>query len=176
MAKSDNYLQQAQQLLPRGDAWKRAREVGSMFANFLGGLVLTFVRIDDRVLQLLTEARPRTAVEALPEWEAEFGLPDSCNGIASTTEGRQAAVWQKETAFGGQSIPYFTAQAAKLGYTISIDEFEAFTTVSTVDQPLYDDNWAFYWRVNVLADAGTGLNLHCVITRDKPAHTTVFFA
>jgi uncharacterized protein YmfQ (DUF2313 family) len=176
MATSDDYTHQALQLLPRGDAWTRAREAGSTIGKLFAGVALTFSRIGDRVQQLMTEARPRMAVEALPEWEAEFGLPDSCNVIASTTDARQAAVWQKQTAVGGQSIPYFTAQAAKLGYTISIDEFQAFTTASTVDQPLYDDSWAFYWRVNVLADAGTGLNLQCVITRDKPAHTTVFFA
>ena len=176
MADCNAYLHQAQQLLPRGYAWRKAREIGSMISKLLARLVPTFARLDARVLQLLVEGRPRTSVEALPEWEAEFGLPDTCNGIAATTGARQAAVWQKQTAVGGQSIAYYTAQAAKLGYTIEIAEFQAFTTMSTVDQPLYDDNWAFYWQVTVLEDAGTGLNLQCVLNRDKPSHTTVFFA
>jgi uncharacterized protein YmfQ (DUF2313 family) len=176
MATADDYQHQAQQLLPRGDAWTRAREADSIIGRLLGGLTAVFARIEARVQQLVIEGRPRTAVEALPQWEAEFGLPDSCLAISTSTADRQAAVWAKETAVGGQSRAYYTAQAAKLGYTISIDEFRAFTTMSPCDDPLYDDSWAFVWRVNVLVDLGTGLNLSCVLTRDKPAHTQVFFA
>lgn len=176
MSKADDYQHQAQQLLPLGDAWTRARESDSVLGRLFGGLALTFSRIDDRVVDLLNEARPRTAVETLSDWEAEFGLPDSCLGIATSIADRQLAVWAKQTAIGGQDRQYFIDQALKLGFTISIEEFTPFSTESTTEDLIYDESWAFGWRVHVLADAGTGFNLGCVLNRDKPAHTVVLFA
>jgi len=180
-----------QQLLPRGRAWPR--EPAAVQTQTLATLMPTFQRLTARAANLLVDAFPSTTVELLPEWQATLGLPDPCAGPSPALAQEQAQVVARFIAGGGQSIAYFTAFAATLGYDITITQFAPFRVgVSTVGSPLYGDAWAFAWQVNapnVTVDffvvgnsqigsplqAFTNTVLECELARLSPAHTTVIF-
>ncbi|MGE0487324.1 MAG: YmfQ family protein [Gammaproteobacteria bacterium] len=184
------YREQLAALLPLGAAWPR--EGDSVLGRVLLAVADELARLDARAWDLVDEADPRTTVELLPEWERAFGLPDPCVDQPDTYGERIDALVEKVTRIGGQSPGYFIAVAARLGYTITITEFDPFTFASTFDELLYGQDWQFAWQVNApeetvrwfeytsgfdepLADWGNE-QLECVLTRLKPAHTTIIFA
>lgn len=186
---AEHYLTQLRALLPPGIAWPR--DDGDL-GRTLAALAEELARVDARAWDLVDEADPRTTVELLPEWERAFGLPDPCVDQPDTYGERIDALVEKVTRIGGQSPAYYIAVAARLGYTVTITEFDPFTFASTFDELLYGQDWQFAWQVNApeetvrffeftsgfdepLADWGNG-PLECVINRLKPAHTYVLFA
>ncbi len=70
---------------------------------------------------LATQCFPSAITYSLPDWEAEYGLPDLCVSVAGTAQ-RVAAVRTKFGAIGGQSPAYFVCLAASLGYDVTIEE------------------------------------------------------
>lgn len=190
------YRDQLAQLLPLGRAWPR--EPDTTLGGLLAGLAEEFARIDGRAADLIEEADPRTTVELLTDWERVAGLPDTCSGVPDTIRERQVAIANKIAELGGQSIPYFTAIAERLGYDVEIEELSSFDVDDRVDQDVNGDDWRHVWRVNIYLDSeqfrstfseltcdstveerlvGFGaLNLECLIERAKPAHTIVLFA
>lgn len=187
---TDDYLQQLQALLPQGPAW--SREADAVLTKLLTAFAEEFAKVDARIDALVNEADPRTTNELLADWERVAGLPDLCTGIPPTIALRRELLVSKLTNLGGQSKAFFIALAAKLGYTIAIDEFKRFRVTSRVNDVLNDSDWAYVWRVNAAQDtvrkftvsgrvneplASWGNTaLECVITRLKPAHTHVQFA
>jgi uncharacterized protein YmfQ (DUF2313 family) len=187
---ADQYLSQLQALLPDGAAW--TREAGAVLTRLLNAFADELARIDGRALSLIEEADPRTADELLADWERIAGLPDSCVSGTQTTAQRRAALVARLTTIGGQSIAYYIARAAGLGYTITINEFSQQTVESDVTSPMYGQPWNFAWQVNsalntvgYLTVADTVADplawwgnaaLECSINRLKPAHTFALFA
>ncbi|WP_083554639.1 YmfQ family protein [Novosphingobium sp. NDB2Meth1] len=195
---SGAYFEQLRALLPRGAAW--ICEAGTTLGKLLSGLAVELARIDARGIDLIEEADPRTAYELLPDWERVAGLPDTCTGAPETARERQAALHQKLTSTGGQTIAYFIDLAAKAGFLIEIDEHRPAVVGMACDAELYGEAWAFAWTVRVLPFNGTqqgelpvavaeagdpvgiplrgwgALDLECLIGRARPAHTTVLFA
>ena len=194
------YREQLQALLPPGRAWPRDDDAD--LTRLLAALADEFARIDARASALIDEADPLTALELLPDWERAAGLPDACVPIAEGIRARQIAVARKIAGLGGQSRAYFIDLAARIGLEVSIEEYAPFTAVSTVDGPLYDDDWRHVFTVRALppsessndptrlrfADFTTestvdqalrifGIeDLECVITRARPAHSIIQFA
>ena len=124
---ADAYRAQLQALLPPGDAWPRTS--GATLTQLLDALAQELARIDSRSDDLLREAMPVAALELLTEWEALVGLPDACSAeLANTVEERRQNVVSRLTERGGCSRAWFIAFAAKLGYTVEIDEFRPFVT------------------------------------------------
>jgi uncharacterized protein YmfQ (DUF2313 family) len=186
------------QLLPRGAAWDMA--AGGTFARLIEALAAEFARIDARVLDLLDEADPRTALETLVDWERVAGLPDACTGQPDNVGERQVALLQKLTGIGGQRPEDFIELAARIGYEIEITEHRPLRTGFRAGDPCNDEAWAHAWTVTVQPFDGAGrpvlaiahfkvgdpvgtrvrgfgsLDLECVISRAAPAHTTVIFA
>jgi uncharacterized protein YmfQ (DUF2313 family) len=183
------YLAQLQALLPPGIAWPR--EPGAL-SDTLAALAEEMARVDGRAEDLQDEADPRSTVELLGDWERAFGLPDPCTDLPDAYGERVDALVGKVTRIGGQSPSYFIAVAARLGFTVTITEFDPFTVDDTVGDVLSGEEWQFAWRVNApaetvsyftvdsyvterLADWGNE-RLECAIARLKPAHTTVLYA
>lgn len=186
------------QLLPRGPAWEF--EPDGLFARLLEALAAEFARLDGRVIRLLEETDPRTALETLIDWERVAGLPDTCTGAPDNVGERQVALFQKLTGLGGQSPADFIDLAARVGFEIDIIEHRAIRTGFRVGDPANDTAWAHAWTVVVQPFDGAGrpvlamahfkvgdpvgtrvrgfgsLNLECVIRRAAPAHTNVIFA
>ncbi len=192
------YAGQLARLLPKGAAWTFPAD--GAFAGLLLALAEEFARIDARGVDLIEEADPRTAQELLDDWERVAGLPDACTGAPDSTSERQAALHQKLTSTGGQSRAYFIELAAKLGYTIEIDEHAPCAVGMPCDVPVYGEDWIFAWTVRVLPPDGWydssmqiaaakigdpvgirirgwgSLDLECVIARERPAHTIALFS
>lgn len=190
---AEDYLVQAQALLPPGPAWPR--EADAFITRLLEALCLEYARVDARVLGLLDEADPRTTGELLLDWERVAGLPDGCvadSGEQQTIAQRRAALVARLTMLGAQSASYYVALAASLGYAISVTEFDVHDVDDDVDAPVYGEDWAHAWQVtaalyqviesdvessvdDALA-AWSNVALECVLNRFKPAHTVLIFA
>lgn len=189
----DDYLHAMQGLLPYGPAWPL--DADAQITRLYAGLAVELARIDDRADKLMDEADPRTAYEMLTDWERVAALPDSCillSGIDLNVAQRQAALTAKIAAQGGASIAYFSALAARLGFTITISEFREWTFDSDDDSLLYGADWSYAWQVNAPLNTvgewtfdsdddtpfawwGNQL-LECALSRYKPAHSTVLFS
>ncbi|MFA7416121.1 MAG: putative phage tail protein [Rhizobium sp.] len=146
--------------------------------------------------QMMDEIDPRTARAFLPDFERVLG-PDPCSRDIGglTIEERQRLAHQRWTATGGQSIPYMISVAAKLGVTVTIDEFwPSRAGVLRAGQPLRPEGSQFVWRVNIpglvtVVKFRTGISvakhrlgsfqlssIECELRRIKPAHTAIVFA
>lgn len=187
-----DFLSVLQALMPRGRVWPR--DPDAIQTQTLEGCAPTFARLTARANQLLIDGFPASAYELLPEWESSLGLPDPCAGTSPTVAQRQQQVVARFSNSGGQSIAYFVAYAAALGYTITITQFApARVGQSRMGQPLCGPGWAFAWQINAplntvirsrvgSAAAGDPLAawgnevLECEIKAVKPAHTVPIFA
>ena len=124
-ATENDYLAQQQALLPVGFAWNR--DADGIASRILAGLARVWARLHNRALALADEADPGTARELLPDWEENLGLPDECTkDTATTLQERRAAVVEKYTRKGNQSVARFYQIAAELGYTVRIQEHRPF--------------------------------------------------
>jgi len=132
------------------------------------GLAGVWGFVDSRAADLLErESDPRKTIELLPDWERNWGLPDPCVKEPISIYDRQVALVQKMTMLGAQSRQFFIDQMAKLGYTITIEEFAPFmagiSQCGDTRTPPLDPNpligryrWyigppeqRFYWTVHV---------------------------
>ncbi|WP_233869718.1 YmfQ family protein [Paraburkholderia adhaesiva] len=181
-------------LLPRGRVW--TRDDDGTQAAVLDALGVTAEGIDSAALTLIAAGFPASADQLLPEWDATLGLPDPCFGpFASDDENRQQTV-AKLISTGGQTVAYFIALAASLGYTITITEYFAHTVTRDVTVPVYGMDWPYTWLVNVTGappphwhevsdpvddplssyiSTPNGKALECLLRRYAPAHTVVCF-
>jgi uncharacterized protein YmfQ (DUF2313 family) len=189
---ADSYRVQLQALLPRGDAWPRRAD--STLGKFLAALAEEMARLDARSEQLLSEALPGSSLELLSDWERLVGLPDACSAeLATTLSERRQNVVSKLTMQGGCSRAWVIAFAAKLGYSIEIDEFRPFITgLSRCGDRLNGaPSVRHTWRVRVIGPRYTPFrtgasqcgdllgkitraeDLECQLKRRKQAHTNL---
>lgn len=189
----EDYLHQLQSLLPLGSAW--TRDPDATLTQLLLALAQEFGRVDQRGVDLIAEADPRTTSELLSDGERVAGLPDTCLTAGQTIQQRRVALVSKLTGMGGQSRQYFIALAASLGYPgAAISEFRPLNCNDHCDDAMNDESERFTWRINLPNSAGgvyiMNCNstcsdalgswgdevLECRINHLKPAHTTVLFA
>jgi len=177
-------------LLPRGRVWPK--EADSVQFQVLGSFSPSFARSNGAANDLLVDAFPASTFNLLPEWEETLGLPDPCAGDQPTIAQRRAQVLARFIAGGGQSVAYFIAFAAALGFTITITQFKPFSVVDDVDDSIYGTDWAHAWQVNaplntvIFFDVESGVGdalaawsnavLECEIKRYAPAQSIVIFA
>lgn len=197
MARSaEMYQTQLLSLLPQGLIWSRDPDRG--LSRIIGAMADGLARVDLRASQLLDEAFTDTTFELLPDWERNFGLPDSCSGDPGSIFGRRLALSQKVVSRGGQTPAYFISIAETLGLGADIEEQFPWTCESSCEDPLNGDLDRFVWIMNVyLPEDATALTasvftcesscedpldaygmvgLECLIRRAAPAHTLVQFA
>lgn len=186
-----DYLAALQALMPRGLVWPK--EPDSQQSQALSGLTPVFERADARANALLIDGFPATTLELLPEWELSLGLPDPCAGPLTTVQQRRSQVLARLTGRGGQSVAYFIAYAAALGYTVTITQFSPARFGMPFGSPMNGPDWAHAWQVNAptltfhqfqfgvdafgeaLASFGNAV-LQCEMQRVAPAQTVLIFA
>lgn len=185
-----SYRQIIDKFWPRGIAWPR--DPNTLQGKLRASLTPELERVDQRIQELLDELDPRTTVELLPDWERMLGLPDNCGGIVPTTLAqRRQVVITKLRAIGGQSKQYFIDLAALYGFDIEIVEYDLFTCQSSCTDSLYDEPWAYTFKVIAPAITSWDMNcesfcneylstsdneiLRCLINRYKPAHLVSLF-
>ena len=180
-----NYVAAMQALLPRGRVWPR--DPDAVQTAVITGLAGSSAASNLAANNLLVGAFPGTALALLNEWELSLGLPGIYGVTPSTTLGRQQAIVAALTDTGGQSIPYFIALAAGLGFTITITQFRPYNVNMSVISPLNSDEWAHVWQVNASASIAVTYTptvdivqatpnfgnplLESVLAKFKPAHT-----
>lgn len=190
MASVTDYRDALIALLPQGDAWPR--EPDSDLGLLMQGIAEEFARIDARAIDLLNESHPSQAYEMFDEWEAMYGLPDSCSSDDQSFPERRAAVVRAYKEFGGQSRAFFIAVAAALGYTITITEYQARSFGSELGTVFGGDDWNFTWQVNAAAvnpqtrsfgepmgelfASWGNARLECVFNRLRHAHRHIIFS
>jgi uncharacterized protein YmfQ (DUF2313 family) len=190
--QASDFVGAIQALMPRGLAWPT--DPTSVQTQVIGGLAPTWVRHAESNNNLLVDAFPATSVQLLPDWESTLGLPDPCAGESPILAVRQQQVVARLTNGGGQSIAFFTAYAAALGYAVTATEFAPFRVgQSRVGQQLGTQDWFFTWQLNVAAQTVTYFTvgqsavgqplaywnnavLECEMNEIKPAHTYLNFA
>ncbi|HLH94995.1 MAG TPA: putative phage tail protein [Xanthobacteraceae bacterium] len=199
-----DYAQAYRDLLPDGPAWPR--DPSSYLQKWCAGIGAIWGDVDAAAALLLTvESDPRSTVNLLPDWERNFGLPDPCMAEPSTIQARQAALVAKLTTQGGQSIAFFIATAAEMGYAITISEHSPYmcglSQCGDTRNPAGTYRWElgpatirYYWNVNIgltrlsWIRCGSGqcgvdpsltiaqaTDLQCRISRWAPAHTQPIF-
>lgn len=188
---SADYSQEIMDLMPRGAVWPR--DPDSMLVALSKALGPTFSRIRDDAGALVNDLFPATTNAMLTDWENSLGLPDECTPLNPTTEQRRAAVLAKFISTGGQSIPYFTAVAAALGFPITVTEYGPFRVgLNRVGDPLGAPGVTYHWQISSpslnpiffragLSTAGDPLEtignteMPCRLAKIKPAHTVLTF-
>ena len=172
---ASDYAQAMANLLPRGAAW--SRDPASTMMSLLTALAPTYERSGAAAANLIPDVSPASTTDFVVEWEETLGLPDACTPANPTLEQRKAAILAKFIAAGGQSIPYYIAVAAALGFAITITELST----------------PYHWRVNAATITpsyfmlGTGVcgdyfwvigntELECRLRAIMPAHTVLTFA
>jgi len=173
-----DYLAAFLKLLPRGRIWPKFP--GSGISNTFAGFVASFQRLDAAAIFTLQDCVPQTAVGMLPEWEQALGLPDPCAGVAPTIQQRQNQVVARFANAAGQSVPFFEAYAAQLGFLISITEFTGSDTLANTWQVNVPASGAVFFTADqsfpedpvdlVSTDSAV---LQCEFERLKPAQTTI---
>lgn len=164
----------------------------STWARLLLALGDEFARLEGRAEAILEEADPRYAYELLADWERSVGLPDTCVPGELSIEQRVNAVVARLTRGSGLSVARLLDVANSLGYTITITEFLPHSVDSDVDEPIYDDAWAFAMQINTVGNAVSDHSvdssvddalswwgnerLECAISRLKPAGRFVLFS
>lgn len=163
-------------LMPRGRLWPQ--QPGTVQEAVRLAIGKTFERSDGDANMLLETSLPGSLTPLLPEWEATLGLPDPCAGTAPTFAQRCDQVRGRFVNAGGQSRQHFIDFAAALGFMISITNYAPFRVgISTVGNPVADDDVAFVWGVTI--DAVTGdlpiAVLKCELEAIQPAEGTLIF-
>lgn len=169
---------------------------GGVLDAVLGAIASGIEAAEISVRTLIGEADPRAADKLLSDFERVLG-PDACGRdlAALTISDRRSLVHQRWTSVGGQSRAYFINVAAKLGVTITIEEFwPSEASMLRAGQPLRPEGCQFVWRVQLPAainvrkfrasvgTAGQPLgsfevsNIECELRRLAPAHTLLVFA
>jgi len=145
---ADDFRAGVQGLLPRGRAWtRRAGATLTDLCAAVGDCLYAFHALC--VLLLEVESDPAQAEQLLPDWETDYGLPDSCSPANATVPQRRAALLAKISASpGGQSAAYFVAVAAALGVPITITTWDVFQFGKPFGSPLLTTAWRFAWQVN----------------------------
>jgi uncharacterized protein YmfQ (DUF2313 family) len=183
------YKQIIDKFWPRGLAWPR--DPSTLQGKLRISLTPEFERLELRIRDLFNEVDPRTTVELLADFERVLGLPDNCGAPPTTLEQRRQAVITKMTAIGGQDKQYFIDLAAAYGFSISIEEYLPFDCERYCDELLYDEPWAYTFKViapaltvrdmtcesfcdEYLTTWGNDI-LECLINRYKPAHLIAIF-
>lgn len=175
MPTAEQISQQLAKLAPSGAL---AHALDSGLRKLWLGLADECVRVYGRVNDLLNEAHPLTCNELLPEWEAEYDLPDPCVTTAQTTDERKSAVAARVGSVGGQSRAYFIGVAAGMGIAISIIEEKPFLIgLNGMGDGIGGDSYAFTWTVTAPVATSTAQRelLECTFERLKPAYTEVQF-
>lgn len=127
---SDRLISAGLSFWPVGPAWGspdgQAHSLSSVLARFTRVLLSPFEWLYARAFRLALEGNAQTLSETLPDWEAEYGLPEQCFGGDQPTPQRLLALRRKVAAEPVATPEDFIRLAAEYGYIIEIEEPAAF--------------------------------------------------
>lgn len=172
------YVSAFKHLLPSGLAWNWKGDESSPFTAFVKGLSAEFQQIDNDADAMYRDMLPQYTSALLEDWEMIAGLPGPCMALASSTDGRRAALLAKLRMRGGSTLQYMIDRAADMGYTITIEEnYGGSPFEFQVNGPLYPVTSMSCTDActSPLRDWQTD-RLTCLISTIRPAHLSPVFA
>ncbi len=193
MPAVEDYQHQLKQLHPRGKLWNSLLRDDSFYSKLLKGVATEFARIDERTVDLIDEADPRSTVELLPDWEKAAAIPGTCGYLGETIAERQQILTAKVVEQASDNHQELIDIAERLGFApATVTEYESHSADSTVDAPIYDEDWRFAiklsapdkpvitFTVESTVDESLGqelsrTQLECAINKMAPAHCVVIF-
>ncbi|WP_028294295.1 putative phage tail protein [Oceanobacter kriegii] len=141
------YQTQLLALLPLGAAWPR--DDNTPIAQLFGGLAEEFARVDAMLDDIAAESLPSQVTQLINEWEAEYGLPDNGNTVATTLQARRTELIQKYQQYGSQSREFLIAMAAALGFDVAITEYQETTFGGEFGGDFVGLDWAFTAQIDI---------------------------
>lgn len=119
-----DYLAAMKAALPQGPAFPR--EGTPTLDAVLSGAATELAAEDALTSVLLTEGDPISTNVLLPEWEADYGLPDCPDHAPESLQDRKAALLEKYRRVGGWNPRKITALCLALGYEVTVVEYRPF--------------------------------------------------
>ncbi len=187
-ASSEEFREQLVMLLPPGEAL--SHEPDSTLVEILWALAEELARVDDRVGQFVDrELDMSLMTELLAEWEEMAGLPDGCGPLPTLDDERRNLVIQRLTDEHLMTAQALVDEALRLGYVITVREFDPTVCGDECGSVLASATIWFYFEVVYAGttefDAELGVTvvgdplgdsigpgrLVCLVDRMKPAHT-----
>lgn len=194
---SDRLIGAALTLWPQGAAWGTpdgaAMDLNSVLARFTRALIDGFVYMYRRAFLLAREATVSGVDELLPDWEADYGLPDICDIDEQTTAERISRLAAKVMSAKVITPEEFVRLALTYGFEVAIEEPCIFTCgfsecggeheCGGFEDEVYfvvriRDLRVTYFRVceselgaDPLFEYGTAAKLRCIIRQVAPAWT-----
>lgn len=165
-------------LLPQGSAWSRD---DSAIVLLMLGLAEEFARIDARAQQLIDESLPSGVIDLLERWEADYGLPDSCSGVAQTFEQRKSALEQKYKLYGSESREFLISLVEAYNVPCEITEYKEAVFGGDFGGYFWGTGWAFVVQFDIeIPDTITDIDstksiLECSIARILHSHKYPIF-
>ena len=169
-------------LLPRGRAWRTQNglpEHGSVLWQFWRAAAVVVQALEARMCALRQEFFCDTTSETYADWLFDYGLPDVCDLYPD--------LCSKVAAFGGQTIAYFVAIAARAGWTVSIARTGAaqitvtthIATSSSYVAPLPSATISrpgrFRAGQKLTCPPNSSVAVSCLLARVLPAHLQVTY-
>jgi uncharacterized protein YmfQ (DUF2313 family) len=179
MPTVEDFIRQAQALLPHGPAWTRSP--AARLTMLLEVFAVCYYEASGRADMLVKEANPLTTDEMLTDWERLTGLPDTYEYIpadARTREDRRSDVVTLLTSNLAATLAVIKAYLRHYGYSALIRESEDQhdTLILVVDRER-----VLYARCGI-ARCGDRLSrilydteLEHKLNRIKPAHVTFVY-
>lgn len=154
--------------LPPGRAWPRDPDATQV--AYWNGVADFYAVQTANAKALLADAFPANTVQLLPEWQASLGLPDPAGTDPRTATAQ--VVW-KFASFSGPTPAAFTAFAAALGFTVTVESRAPFRAgQSRAGQRVGKSDWFFAWTITGPSDLATVTGL---LTEVAPAHSILLF-
>lgn len=142
-------------LWPRGAAWGtpdgQAAGTDTVLAGFTRALLSPFADLYRRAWLLTRESRALTLVDSLPDWEADYGLPDACSPDPAEAA-RRRALLTRVRAVATITPQDFIQLARQEGFDIAIEEpaqFECGFSECGGAHTVGDRLQEVYWIVHV---------------------------
>ena len=142
---------------PTGPAWGspdgQAISIDCALAKFTRSLLNTFEWLYARAFKLARESSVSGVDELLPDWERDFGLPDSCAGSGGTIAERIRALEAKVNSQAVITPSDFVRVAMAYGFEITIEEpaiFECGFSECGGEHTVGDPRQEIYWVVRVI--------------------------
>jgi len=128
---SDRLIGAALAMWPQGNIWGapdgEAMDPGSFLARFTRVLLDGFLYGYNRAYLFAREATVSGVAELLPEWEADYGLPDICDDEGQTTAERIRRLASQVMSAGVVTPGEFIRLAWSYGFEVAIEEPDIFT-------------------------------------------------
>lgn len=108
------------QYVPDGKLFDAKNRPDTNLYKFLDAIAKSFVLFEEDLQLVFAEMNPATTQDLITRWEQEYGMSDSCFGIANTLEERRNNLLCQIDLDGIQTIQDFLDLASKVGVDVNI--------------------------------------------------------